>query len=234
MTTMTLVLAALLGVFSTTALAQEAHREVVEFLPGQNSVSIQNTVKTGETWDFAFQANKGQTLLVLLSTDSAKNRFDLYAPGSENPIFVGASSGNKFNSKLAASGEHSVHVYLTPDAAQQTTMAKFSLDIVVADSSPTGAQPAPDFADSLMGGPDYWEVTGVRDGSFLNIRSEATVKADVIAKVPNGTSLRNKGCKLVQNNRWCAVPLPQDSTRQGWVAGRYLREGTGAVPPASN
>lgn len=49
MTTMTLVLAALLGVFSTTALAQEAHREVVEFLPGQNSVSIQNTVKTGET-----------------------------------------------------------------------------------------------------------------------------------------------------------------------------------------
>jgi hypothetical protein len=85
----------------------------------------------------------------------------------------------------------------------------------------------PDFADSLSGGPDYWEVTGVGAGDTLSVRKEASPRAAKTAQFPNGTVLRNLGCKIARGQRWCRVEQPSASSLHGWVNGRYLRESGG-------
>ena len=83
---------------------------------------------------------------------------------------------------------------------------------------------SPDFADSLSGGPDYWEVTGVGAGDTLRVRKEHSPRAALVAQLPNGTVLRNLGCKIAGGQRWCRVEQPSGSSRRGWVNGHYLRE----------
>lgn len=92
-------------------------------------------------------------------------------------------------------------------------------------------------------GPDYWQVRDVDKNDVLNIRSNADFKAPKIGEIPHDARcIKNIGCKggltyhefttlsdsekqqiLKQRPRWCRVSY-QGTT--GWVAGRYLREGS--------
>jgi hypothetical protein len=51
----------------------------------------------------------------------------------------------------------------------------------------------------------------------------------VIGALDNGETLRNLGCRMSGEERWCRVETP-GGAQQGWVAGRFLRET--AAPPA--
>lgn len=88
------------------------------------------------------------------------------------------------------------------------------------------ARAANDFADGLAGGPDHWQVQGLSEGSRLNIRAEPTTASAVVGQVDEGTFLRNGGCRMTEDVRWCHV---EGEGLSGWAAGRYLREG---FPPA--
>lgn len=48
--------------------------------------------------------------------------------------------------------------------------------------------------------------------------------------MPNGATLRNRDGKGTGNTRWCHVATP-GGRYDGWVSGRYLREGV--APTAS-
>jgi hypothetical protein len=94
-------------------------------------------------------------------------------------------------------------------------------------------------------GPDFYDVTGVGSGDVLNIRAKADDRSPPIGAVPaNETCLRNLGCiggltfeefttrsetekrQLErQRPRWCRIEY---HGIEGWVAGRYLQESTGA------
>jgi hypothetical protein len=67
-------------------------------------------------------------------------------------------------------------------------------------------------------------VVGLAMDDELNIRATATPTGVVIARVPNGTSLKNRGCMTVNNYVWCKVEYPEDATVVGWSPGRYLVE----------
>ncbi|WP_295385052.1 SH3 domain-containing protein [uncultured Thiodictyon sp.] len=102
-----------------------------------------------------------------------------------------------------------------------------ALPALAADGIRSHRQPQghnPDFADALAGGPDFWEVTGLAGGDTLNLRAGPSAHARVVGEIRNGSVLRNLGCRMSGKQRWCHVARPQDSTANGWVAGRYLRE----------
>ncbi|MEV8468773.1 SH3 domain-containing protein [Fluviibacterium sp. DFM31] len=99
-----------------------------------------------------------------------------------------------------------------------------------ATQSTSASLPASNFADGDAGGPDFWEVTGVAAGDFLNIRTGPSTRYSIVARAPNGLTLRNLGCSGTGSSRWCHVQTP-DGNYDGWVAGRYLREG--AAPAAA-
>lgn len=83
-----------------------------------------------------------------------------------------------------------------------------------------------EYADSLSGGPDYWEVTGIVSGS-LNLRDRPSSRARIMNQFSTGAVLKNLGCMNRQGRRWCNVELPDDPSARGWVNGRYLRESSG-------
>ncbi|MFN3722533.1 MAG: SH3 domain-containing protein [Paracoccaceae bacterium] len=92
------------------------------------------------------------------------------------------------------------------------------------------ARPTPD--DSLVGGPDFWQVTGLKQGERLGIRADATSKAAVLATVRNGERLRNLGCTMVRSGRWCRVQALSGSRVTGFANARFLTEASDRpVPP---
>ena len=92
-------------------------------------------------------------------------------------------------------------------------------------------------------GPDYWQVRDVAKKDVLNMRSNAGYTAPKIGEIPyDARCIKNMGCKggltyqefttlseaekqqiMRQRPRWCRVSY---QGRTGWVAGRYLQEGS--------
>jgi hypothetical protein len=99
----------------------------------------------------------------------------------------------------------------------------------------------PAFADA--DGPDFYRATGLPHGDALNIRAAPKVSATKLGTIPPGGScIRNLGCRgglsfpeyqtlspeeqasrEKQNPRWCRIEYRGVT---GWVAGRYLTEGS--------
>lgn len=113
---------------------------------------------------------------------------------------------------------------LAPKSDGRGTIADHSLTIA---SGRNGAESRGEFADSLTGGPDYWEVTGLGANDTLNLREAPSPRAKRVANLPSGTMLKNLGCKIGHARRWCKVERPDDPSVRGWVNGRYLRESAG-------
>ncbi|MEW9922299.1 SH3 domain-containing protein [Marimonas sp. MJW-29] len=77
------------------------------------------------------------------------------------------------------------------------------------------------------------QVTSLRDGDTLNMRSGPGTSNRIIGALSNGTSVRNLGCQMQSNTRWCEIEMMTDMRERGWVAGRYLTIAGSAPPPAS-
>src|SRR5688572_3674998 len=69
-----------------------------------------------------------------------------------------------------------------------------------------------------------FNVVGLAIDDELNIRATATAGGVVLARVPNGTVLKNRGCMTVNNHVWCKVQYPENADVIGWSPGRYLVE----------
>lgn len=75
------------------------------------------------------------------------------------------------------------------------------------------------------GGPDFYVVRGLTAGDTLNVRSRPSTQGDVIAELSQGTRVRNLGCEVRGETRWCKIRTTGSVAVTGWVNGRYLREG---------
>ena len=88
-------------------------------------------------------------------------------------------------------------------------------------------------------GPDYFAVTGVADNDALNIRAGPFAHSEKIGEIPyDARRVQNLGCqglpsfseweKMTEQERrdsrknyWCRIGF---EGREGWVAGRFVRE----------
>lgn len=201
------------------ALAQDSTRRVpVVFAGTETSVALAGTLKGYDSVDYILTAEAGQMLDMVLETDNASANFNVIPPGSDSAVFIGSTAGTVFNTTASASGDYTVQVYLMRNAARRDEVATYTLTIT------KGGPPPADFADALAGGPDFWQVAGLSDSGRLNLRREAAVTAEIVTRFRNGDVLRNKGCQMVAEARWCQVEAASDARLTGWVAGQYLRE----------
>jgi len=77
------------------------------------------------------------------------------------------------------------------------------------------------------------QVTDLSGGDTLNVRVGPGTNNRVVGALTNGTSVRNLGCQMQGNTRWCQIEMMTDIRERGWVAGRYLTIAGAAPPPAS-
>lgn len=97
-------------------------------------------------------------------------------------------------------------------------------------------------ARATAGGPDFWNVAGVSAGDFLRVHTQSNASSKTIGRLPHDAKgLKNLGCTGLPTfkewtamspaererrarARWCRISF---DGKTGWVAGRYLEEGSG-------
>jgi len=201
------------GLSGGAALAQIRSAEV-SFPADNDELVLQGDLRGREILVYQVPAVEGRKLAVGLETTNAANHFNITEPGAAEAAFVGSRDGNYAEVLLDKPGGYEISLYLLSAAARRDEVADFRLSLTLL--------PAGDFADSLSGGPDYWEVTDVN--SRLRLRAGPSAGHGVIGALDNGEVVRNLGCRLAGDERWCRIEA-LGGGGQGWVAGRYLREG---------
>lgn len=204
-----------------TVLAQDRSARV-EFSPGQNSTTIRGSVRGYDGVNYRINVRGGQRLAITMDSSNGSNYFNILGPDAGEALFNGSISGNFADVIVPDSGDYTVQVYLMRNAARRNEQARFKLRIEVTGDRPS-APPAPDFADGLSGGPDFFQVSGISRGDALNIRIRPNAQSPIVTRVVNGEILRNGGCRMTGQTRWCRVSRP-DGSDAGWAAGRFLVE----------
>lgn len=220
------------GGLASSVLGQGGDRTVdVIFDAGATEVAMTDQIIGRDAVLYRLGAEAGQRMNVTLRSAHTAIYFNVYAPGSGPGDAALAVSNvtddmvpdlNQFSAILPVSGDYTVMVYLYRAAARREESAAFTVDFSI-----TGALSdvvSQDFADGLMGGPDFWSVTAQ---SGLNLRSEPSRAAEVRAVLKEGAVLQNSGCRMAEGQRWCEVNTTFDPLVSGWVAGRYLAEAAG-------
>lgn len=195
-------------------LAQSTRTETVSVEAATAGTILKGSLTGDETAEYVIAGQAGQTLSVDLLASNPSLYFNILPEGAQEALFVGSTSGNVADIPLPASVNYVVQVYLMRSAARRDEVANHTLGIGLAGA---------DFADSLAGGPDWWQVSGISEGA-LNIRSGPDTRYDVVGKAQNGEAAQNRGCRMTGQTRWCSIRV-DGSGMQGWVAGRYLIEG---------
>ncbi len=221
-----LIIAGLGGVAAPGA-ADEVHRARVSFPAGTTGTTVSGRIKGYDSAEYLVGAGAGQTMRVHMNVDNGASYFNVFAPGAKpgasEAMFIGSTSGSDFEAKLKQDGDYLIQVYIMRSGARRGETANYHLEVSVTGGSTAEAAPAPDFADGMSGGPDFWQVTGLSAGDTLNLRAEPSARAKVLGSFGMDTALRNRGCRMAGGQRWCQVEN-QSGALGGWVAGRYLRE----------
>ncbi len=215
----------MIGVALCLTVAAPSRAEVIRTETVAEAIAASGTVieaalKGDETVDYVVSAAAGQVLSVDLSSTSPSLFFNILSQGAEEALFIGSTSGNVADILLPAAGNYVIRVYVMRNAARRDAGARYALGIGLAGA---------DFADSLAGGPDWWEVSGLQNDA-LNVRAGPDTRYAVVGKARNGDTMQNRGCRMTAQTRWCSVRI-DGSGVQGWVAGRYLSETAAPAKP---
>jgi hypothetical protein len=211
----TLSAIALLLTLGLTAPATAQTAETVPPAAAAQGTILNGSIAGDAEARYTVAGQAGQILSVDLSSSNASLNFNILPEGSDTALFIGSSSGTVADIRLPAAGTYIVQVFLMRNAARRNEAADYAIGIGLAGG---------DFADSLAGGPDWWQVAGIGAGSALNIRSGPDTRYPVTGKAQNGELLQNRGCRMTGATRWCSIRA-EGSGVQGWAAGSYLIEG---------
>ena len=209
---------------SNHATRAEGRTERISFAAGASSKTIRASIEGYDGIEYLVRVNAGQRLAATIRTDNPSSYFNITQRGAPEALFNGSISGDIGDVIVPAGGDYVIQVYLMRNAARRGERANFSLTVEVTGGDP-GSREA-DFADGLSGGPDFWQVANVPPGDTLNIRASPSSKAVIVARLRNGAVLRNRGCRINGQTRWCRVER-RDGSLSGWAAGRFLVESGG-------
>ncbi|EEW24286.1 hypothetical protein Rsw2DRAFT_2802 [Rhodobacter ferrooxidans] len=215
------VLTAALLVGALPAVAEDIRAETVDAASTAAGIVLSGEITGDDSAEYTVSGVAGQILSVDLLSDNGGLYFNIMPKGAAEAMFIGATSGAVADVTLPAAGDYVVQVYLMRSAARRDETAAYTLGIGLAGG---------DFADGLAGGPDWWRVTGLQEGSMLNIHSGPHTRYPVLIGAANGQLAQNRGCRMTGPHRWCSVRF-DGSGQQGWVVGRYLTEAAAPTAP---
>lgn len=132
--------------------AQTNRTERVQFAKGASSTVIKGEVKGSSVIDYVLKASAGQVMSVTLESNNASNAFNVLPSGTEEAMFIGSISGNRFAGMLPTDGEFRIRVYLLGNSARQNLSSKFTLKIGITGKALVATPAA---QDALIPGTPY-------------------------------------------------------------------------------
>ena len=120
----------------------------VSFARGKSSASLTGSLKGDQDRNYTVDARAGQTLTVTLKSTKGAAEMNVWAPGNDTALTVGAPDPYKFTTTLPTSGRYRVQVYQMRAAARRGETANYTLTIAI-----TGGAKAS--TDALVPGTKY-------------------------------------------------------------------------------
>ncbi len=158
---------ALLIVTAIPAWAEPGIRQERAQLDSRGAATVSGRVKGYTSVDYTVTGKAGQALTVVFSPNRRSAFFNVLPPGSEQALFIGSTSGNRYAAWLPADGEYTVRVYLMRNAARRNESAKYSLALALEDAGPVAA-----FERTLELQGIRFHVTSAHRGSLNTLRIE--------------------------------------------------------------
>lgn len=149
--------------------------ETVTFAKGEVSRTLSGSIRGREYVDFEVTAGAGQRLSVALKRGNAMNYFNIIAPGANEALFIGSTSGRQAQRMLATDGIYTVRLYLMRAAARRNERSDYALNIALEGKA---LMPLPASKDALIRGTPYHasgSIVCLRAGSTLPLRCDANV-----------------------------------------------------------
>lgn len=243
----TAAIAAAVALAAPAALAMEIRSERIDIPRGAAGTELAGMIQGEEFVEYQLPAVTGQQVSLTLSSSNRYVHMGVAEPGSRREVFDGARQGARYTGRASEDGEFRIRVRLSVDGVARNETARYVLTVASARAGETrpqrpdpqpgtggGRPPGGNQGGGNQGGgnqggnavtPEFWQVTGVGGGDFLNVRLGPNTSNPVVARVANGDVLRNLGCHMVTGQRWCQVERPNGSDK-GWVSATYLREGS--------
>ncbi|SOH95272.1 hypothetical protein SAMN06273572_10931 [Monaibacterium marinum] len=209
------------------AIAQQHIVEHVQFDDGLSDAVISHTIVGDQVVDYVVSADAGQRLIVDMTSSNVSAYYDLTGPYAGAAAHVGSIAGSHFDGVLPSAGDWTIRVYMISNAARRNESASFDLSLNVGEADVEVADIVE--PDDATIDPAYWRVVDATSIDFLNVRTGPGFGFNIMARVANGSFLRNMGCTGTGLNRWCHVK--SDSGRiDGWSNGVRL---AASEPPAA-
>jgi len=216
---MTIVLALIM---SPGTQAQQLVQQQINLPAVGHYAVVAGVIAGSEINDYQVSGEQGQVLSVDLYARPGSAYFNILPDNSETALFIGATEGEVADVSLPGPGDYRIRVYQMRSAARRGERSEFSLGVSLG---------APEYADGLSGGPDYWQVN-LEQGRGLNLRDGPSTRYASVGVLRAGTPLENRGCRMTGSERWCNIRAAGSGVT-GWAAGQYLIEGPAPRPPAS-
>jgi len=117
--------------------------EQVQFKKGEAGATLEGKIKGDEIVDYELRAAAGQSLVVLFKPGNPSAYFNVLPPGTDVAVFVGSSSGNRFEGNLPADGIYTIRVYLMRSAARRNESASYTLEVGLSGAAGKAEAPPP-------------------------------------------------------------------------------------------
>ena len=137
--------------------------EDIVFAKGAQGAKLAGEISGYQVVDYRLRARAGQTLTVDFKSGNLAAYFNLLPPGSDDvALFIGSTSGNRFEGVLPADGVYTVRVYQMRSAARRGERARYTIALAL----PPAAAHAAGFRQTLALQGTRFEVAAADEGSL--------------------------------------------------------------------
>lgn len=92
--------------------------------------ALSGKLKGYQLADYLIPLEAGQSVVMQLRTSNPSGYFNVDAPGAtDGAMFIGSTSGNRFETVAPVSGDYLVRVYLMRSAARRNELARYTLSV---------------------------------------------------------------------------------------------------------
>lgn len=155
-----------LAVPTMPAVAQET--VPVQFAKGKSTATLTGSIKGDQDRTYTIDARAGQTMTVTLKSTKGSAEMNIFAPGKDEAISLGALDPYKVTTVLPASGRYRVQVFQMRAAARRGEVATYNLTIAITGAA-GAAKPAPVKVDDLVGARAAGALDDLGRRGFANV-----------------------------------------------------------------
>jgi hypothetical protein len=131
--------------------ASAQQETVVAFAKGASSATLKGSIKGDQDHSYLVDARAGQTMTVTLASTKGSAEMNVWAPGNDTAISLGADDPYNVTVVLPATGRYKVQVYQMRASARRGETANYTLTVAVHGGT-TAAKPS---HDALVAGTNY-------------------------------------------------------------------------------